>query len=62
MKHLWTCGHTAEAMCAECWRELALKATALAAEIERLKETVDGILGEVNQIGTKPEEDDDKTG
>lgn len=60
MKHLWSCGHTAEAMCGECYRELAAVTNRLAEEIERLKEIVDGVLGEVR--GEKPEEDDDKTG
>jgi transcription elongation factor Elf1 len=36
----WTCGHTAGAVCAECYRLLAVKATELQAEVDRLHDLV----------------------
>ena len=36
-RSFWSCGHEAGAICAECYRELAQRATALAAEVERLR-------------------------
>lgn len=38
MTDLWTCGHRAGAMCAECYRELARKAGELAEEGRLLRE------------------------
>jgi hypothetical protein len=38
MIELWTCGHLANSVCAECYRELAEKANMLAEECERLLE------------------------
>jgi hypothetical protein len=38
----WTCGHVGGAVCAECYRALARKATELQAEVDRLHDlTID---------------------
>jgi hypothetical protein len=36
----WTCGHVAGAVCAECYRQLAAKAHALAEENRRLRDEI----------------------
>lgn len=36
----WSCGHTAGAVCAECYRRLAAKANELAEEVYRLRALV----------------------
>ena len=38
---MWTCGHVSGAVCAECYRKLAQKATELAAEVQRLRDLID---------------------
>lgn len=48
----WTCGHTAGAMCAQCYSELAAKAHKQAEEIERLQEAARTYMAEaVAQAG-----------
>jgi len=44
---VWTCGHKADAMCAECYRLLALKAHELAEENQRLRDNVAALLAAV---------------
>lgn len=53
----WTCGHTAGAVCAECYRELAAKAHDLAEEnielrhrIERFDSQIAGRLTEIERV------------
>jgi hypothetical protein len=36
----WSCGHTAGAVCAECYRRLANKANELAEEVQALRDQV----------------------
>lgn len=40
MTDQWTCGHTAGAMCAQCYTELAAKAAALQAEVDRYETAI----------------------
>lgn len=39
-KYLWTCGHTAGAVCGECYAELAQRANMLAESLERKDEVI----------------------
>ena len=45
-KSEWTCGHTASAMCAECYRLLARRAHKLADDNERLREQIEELKHE----------------
>lgn len=39
----WTCGHVGGAVCAECFRQLARKATELQAEVDRLHDLINDL-------------------
>jgi hypothetical protein len=52
---VWTCGHEAGAVCAECYRDLARKAHELQEEVDRLRCDNRRLLeAELRRLPTKP--------